>query len=217
MPEEKENQVLKNCSDLLSKIKRYIDTELNQSKKNFCDSTKSEYEVVKNIEEILSLLEISKEDYKAVLSIWKDSDYKLYLKRPPNSCFVNKYFTDGLLAWEANIDIQPVFNHYRAVAYMCTYLSKSEDECSKAMSQALKEAFEDKLDNYRQMKSVAQTYINKTECSIQECVYQVFIVHWFRKTFPGVIFANSNIPEKRYRICREEKDISQLPEDLRDI
>ena len=69
MPEEKENQVLKNCSDLLSKIKRYIDTELNQSKKNFCDSTKSEYEVVKNIEEILSLLEISKEDYKAVLSI----------------------------------------------------------------------------------------------------------------------------------------------------
>ena len=53
MPEEKENQVLKNCSDLLSKIKRYIDTELNQSKKNFCDSTKSEYEVVKNIEEIL--------------------------------------------------------------------------------------------------------------------------------------------------------------------
>ena len=69
MPEEIENQVLKNRSGLLSKIKRYIDTELSQSKKNFCDSTRNEYEVVKNIEEILSLLEISKEDYKAVLSI----------------------------------------------------------------------------------------------------------------------------------------------------
>ena len=85
------------------------------------------------------------------------------------------------------------------------------------MSQAVKEAFEDKLDNYQQMKSVAQTHVNKRECSIQECVYQVLSGQWLRKTFSGVIFANSNIPEKRYRICREEKDISQLPEDSRDI
>ena len=100
---------------------------------------------------------------------------------------------------------------------MCAYLSKIEDECSQAMSQAVKEAFEDKLDNYQQMKSLAQTYVNKRECSIQECVYQVLSGQWLRKTFPGVIFANSNIPEKRYRICCEEKDISQLPEDSRDI
>ena len=44
---------------------------------------------------------------------------------------------------------------------MCAYLSKSEDECSQAMSQAVKETFEDKLYNYQQMKSVAQTYVNK--------------------------------------------------------
>ena len=48
-------------------------------------------------------------------------------------------------------------------------------------------------------------------------MYQVLSGHWLRKTFPGVIFANSNIPEKRHRICRKEKDISQLPENSRDI
>ena len=166
----------------------------------------------------MSLLEISKEDYEAALSISEDSDYQLYLKRPPNSFFVNNYFTDGLLAWEANIGIQPVFNHYKAVAaYMCAYLSKSEDECSQDRSQAVKEAFEDKLDNYQQMKSVAQIYVNKRECSIEECVYQVLSGQWLRKTFPGVIFVNSNIPEKIYRICREEKGKSQLPQDSRDI
>ena len=131
--------------------------------------------------------------------------------------FCKYYFTDGLLAWEAKKDIQPVLNHCKAVAYMCAYLSKSEDECSQAMSQALKESLEDKLDNYQQMKSVAQTYLNKRECSIQECVYQVLSGQWLRKTFPGVIFANSNISEKRYRICLEEKDVSQLPLDSRDI
>ena len=53
--------------------------------------------------------------------------------------------------------------------------------------------------------------------TIQECGYQVLSGQWLRKTFPGVIFANSNISEKRYRICREEKDVSQLPQDSRDI
>ena len=88
---------------------------------------------------------------------------------------------------------------------MCAYLSKSEDECSQAMSQALKESFEDKLDNYQQMKSVAQTYLNKRECSIQECVYQVLSGQWLGKTFPGVIFASSNIPEKRHRFVAKKR------------
>ena len=95
---------------------------------------------------------------------------------------------------------------------MCAYLSKCEDECSQAMSQAVKDAFEQNLDNYQQMKSVASAYVNKRKCSIQECVYHILAGQWLDKTFPGVIFANSNLPEKRYRICRDEKDISELPE-----
>ena len=82
---------------------------------------------VKSIDEILGLLEISKVEYEAALSIYEEKDFQLHLKRPPNSCFVNNYFSDGLLSWEANLDIQQVFNHYKAVAYMCSYLSKSED------------------------------------------------------------------------------------------
>ena len=33
--------------------------------------------------------------------------------------FIDNYFTEGLFAWKANIDIQPVFNHYKAATYMC--------------------------------------------------------------------------------------------------
>ena len=78
MPEEIKNQVLKNRSDLLSKVKRYIDTELNPSKKNFYDSTRNDYEVVKTIEEILSLSEISKK----IINISEDYQYI-------NSSFIN--------------------------------------------------------------------------------------------------------------------------------
>ena len=65
------------------------------------------------------------------------------------------------------MDIQPVFNHYKAVAYICAYLSKSENEFSVATKQAVRDAFEKEWDNYEQIKSVANAYINKRECSIQ--------------------------------------------------
>ena len=46
------------------------------------------------------------------------------------------------MAWEASMDIQPVFNHYEAVTYMSTYLTKSENVCSVAMKQAAIDVFE---------------------------------------------------------------------------
>ena len=67
------------------------------------------------------------------------------------------------------------------------------------------------------MKSISKAYSTKRECSIQEAVYHVMPELWLRKTFPGVIFANSNLPEDRYRICRNEDQIKEMPEDSTDI
>jgi len=38
--------------------------------------------------------------------------------------------------------------------------------------------------------------------------YQLLPELWLRKTFPAV-----NLPEKRYRICKSEKKLKELPED----
>ena len=43
------------------------------------------------------------------------------------------------------MDIQPVFNEYNAV-HICVNISqKTEDQCSKAMKEAAKEAFENNM------------------------------------------------------------------------
>ena len=128
------NAIMGNRKLLLKKVKQYTDSKLNPSKKNFYNTSKDDYEEIKSIDEILEFLEISKFDYEQALSISDDQDFQIHYRRPPNSCFVNNYFCNGLMAWEANMGIQPVFNHYKAVAYMCAYLSKSEDECSLAMT-----------------------------------------------------------------------------------
>ena len=96
---------------------------------------------------------------------------------------------------------------------MCAYFSKSEDETSEAMKQAAKEAVNFNKTNIEQMKSVARAYATKRECSIQEAVYLLLPELWLGKTFPGVLFANSNLPENRFRICRSKEEIDELPED----
>ena len=67
------------------------------------------------------------------------------------------------------------------------------------------------------MKSLAHAYVSKRECSLQEAVYQVMPELWLRKVFPGVLYANRNILEKRVRMMLSKKEIFELPEDSTDI
>jgi len=160
--------------------------------------------IQKSINEILTSLDITKLDYEKALSISEDEDFQIHLKRMPDSCFVNNYFPIGLSSWEANIDIQPIiYKYYKAITYMCAYLSKTEDECSNAMKQAAQEAYENNDDAYTKMKSIARAYTTKRE--VQEAAYLVLLELWLRKIFPSVVFANSNLPEKRFRVCLSEK------------
>ena len=162
---------------------------------------------LKSISEVLEELGINEVEYESTLKILDDLGFQLHLKRPTDSCFVNNYFDIGLLAWEPNIDIQPVLNYYKALTYMCSYLSKEEDECSQAMKQALKETLESGASYYEQMKSVAHAYSSKRECSLQEAVYHIMPELCLRKIFPAVVNVNSNLPEKRVKMILNKNEL----------
>ena len=55
------------------------------------------------------------------------------------------------------------------------------------------------------MKSIAETYTIKRESSVQEAVYLIMPEVLLRKTFPEVMFLNSNLPEYWYRIFRRKR------------
>ena len=57
----------------------------------------------------------------------------------------------------------------------------------------------------------------RRECSVQEAVYHVMPELWLRKCSPGVLFANSKLPEHRYKMCLNEEEIKELPEDSSNI
>ena len=143
-----------------TKIKDYISKYHNPSKVHFFDPSWDDRRKVKSISEVLQELNFNKKDHKNASKFSDDKGFQLHLRCPTDSCFVKNYFGIGLLAWEASIVIQPVFNYHEAVTNMCSYLSKEEDECSQAMKQV--------------------------ECSLQETVYYIMPELWARKIFSGV-------------------------------
>ena len=151
------------------------------------------------------------------MSISSDSDFQIHLKRKPNASFINNVFVGGLQAWKVNIDMQPVVNHYKAVTYMCSYFSEAEDETSDAMEQAAKEAFSGNKSHYEKMKAIVRAYATKRKCSFQEAVYLVMPELWLRKIFPKVIFLNSNLPDKQYRLFKKKNETDVLPDDNNDL
>ena len=117
----------------MTKVKSFIDKFLNPS-------DKISYRPDMTVDNVLHHLLIDKSEYYNCLSIAAGPDYEVHLKRPPNSCFINNYNPIILIAWQANIDIQPVFNHHKCVTYLCSYMSKGETHCSEAIRAAAEEA-----------------------------------------------------------------------------
>ena len=149
--------VLNERNKILKKVKFYINENLDPRKSSFVGNTKT-------INEILTELSLTEQEYHSALAISSDQDYEIHYKRPPNSCFVNNYFPEGLLAWKANIDIQPVFNHYKAVSYMCSYFSKTETESSAAMKKVAKES--ENLNLQERMRKLALAFLSHRQCSL---------------------------------------------------
>ena len=195
---EEKSFAITNRNNILSKVKCYID--------EFLDPSKPNYESNETIESILLRLGISDENYYQALSLSSSTDYELHLKRPPNSCFINNYNPVMLLAWKANMDLQPVFNYYKAISYMCAYFSKSETESSNALVQASKEIKTMKMSARDSMYKLAsafatsrQMYLSVSQnCgpSLQEAVSFSLPELWQRKCYPKSIFVNTNIPSK---------------------
>ena len=74
-------------------------------------------------------------------------------------------------AWKANIDIQPVFNHYKAVTYICAHFSKAEDETSEAAKQAAKEVLSGNISHYEKMKAIAHMLQKGNALFRKQCIW----------------------------------------------
>ena len=119
----------------------------------------------------LSKLQMSEENYYWALSISTDSNYQVHLKRGAHPCFVNDYNPMFLKAWQANIDLQTVYNYYKAISYIASYFSKSETETLETLKQALNGIRNQNLKTKETTRKLSQAFISARQLSIQKAVY----------------------------------------------
>ena len=176
MDEEIKTNILTRRKEILSLMKQKIDEVLNPSI--------ADYNSLLTPEEIFQEIAITNEEYEWALTISPDSDCELHLKRPIDSCFTNNYSIAGIKGFAANVDLQPVFNHYKCITYVCSYFTKDETECSQAIMNAAKEAKESKLNVKDGLRKIGAAFLSSREVSSQESVYRCMPELWLRKIFP---------------------------------
>ena len=93
---------------------------------------------------------------------------------------------------------------------MCQYFSKNEDQCSQAIKNEAKKAFENNTHHHDTMKKIAKAYLTNRECSVQKAVYQILPELKLRRIFPAVHFVNTNLSEERFQVLLPEKQLSEL-------
>ena len=192
LEDEIKSSILTQRKEILSKVKQEIDDVLNPSKSTY-DSHATPIDILNDIG-------IAKQDYHWALSISADSDFELHLKRPINSCFINNYFIAGVKGFATNVDLQPVFNHYKCITYVCSYFTKDETECSQAIINAAKEA-------KHGLRQIGAAFLLTREVSAQECVYRCMPELWLRKIFPKTVFIGTNFPENRVRFAKKQEEL----------
>ena len=167
--------------------------------------------------DIFASLGITQEQYYAALSMSPDSDYDLHLKRPLDSCFINNYFVARIQGFAANVDLQPVFNHYKCITYICSYFTKDETECSQTTMNAAKEAEAANMNVKDGLKKIGAAFLSTREVSSQESVYRCMPELWLRKIVPGTVFVSTDLPDKRIRVTKTKQELEDLDEDSTDI
>ena len=209
LDEELKKSMLIRRNEILSSVKEEIDKVLNPNNSQY-DSTKTE-------EELLSSLGITEDQYYWALSVSGDSDFDLHLKRSVDSCFINNYFVAGVKGFRANVDLQPVFNHYKCVTYVCSYFTKDETECSQAIINAAKEAKTSNMTIKDSLRKIGAAFLSTREVSSQECVYRCMPELWLRKVFPKTVFVSTDLPENRIRVAKSQSELDELHDDSTDI
>lgn len=101
----------------------------------------------------------------------------VHIKRRVSDIWVNNYNEHLSRAWNANLDIQFVIDSYACVAYILSYISKSETEMGDLLQNATEKAQEGNTDALSAMKIIGKIYLQNHEVSAQVVVYRVCSLH----------------------------------------
>ena len=95
------------------------------------------------------------------------------LKRDIDEIFMNNYNPEWLEAWDANMDLQPVFDHYAVLTYVTDYFTKDSTGLTDVLKAAVKELPKDG-DAVKKCHDLATVFMSHRQVGEAEVYYKLF-------------------------------------------
>ena len=125
-----------------------------------------------SFEDILQTMNLSQEQYNNVHSIITKRKCMIY-QRNVDALWINPYNKTLLLAWNANMDIQPVLDVYSCVMYIVSYISKAERQMGDLLRNIQSEARQNHMEPMQELRQLGNVFIQNRDISVMEAVFRV--------------------------------------------
>ncbi len=166
-------------------------------------------------EQFLDSIKMSEDEY--VLTIRSNlKTAKVFYKRRANALRVNPYMKGMLAVIKANHDVQYPLDIYALVCYVADYLLKSQKGLSATLEQACMDVLDGDMRLKQQIRHIGYKLLSTIETSAPEACYYIMQIP-FTRCSVEVVFIPTSPPEDRTYILKSEAELSQLPEESRDV
>ncbi len=141
---------------------------------------------------------------------------KVFYRRKPNALRVNPYMKGMLAVIKANHDVQFPLNIYALVCYVADYLLKSQKGLSATLEQACMDVLDGDMRLKQQVRHIGYKLLSTIETSAPEACYYIMQIP-FTRCSVEVVFIPTSPPEDRTYVLKSEAELSELPENSRDV
>ena len=135
--------------------------------------------IISNIDKLLKVASgkdehpIMYEEYIKAVHQQPSKGSGVLLKRDIDEIFMNNYNPEWLEAWDANMDLQPVFDHYAVLTYVTDYFTKDSTGLTDVLKAAAKELPKDG-DAVKKCHDLATVFMSHRQVGEAEVYYKLF-------------------------------------------
>ena len=201
MPEKDRTEALRLYAEILTKVKGFCDDQ--DRVKEVMEAHDKEQETTlelhlagleSRIRMMCKLLDIEYREYINALSFCHVG-YSTVLRRDMDEVYVNPYNKEYLRAWDGNMDVQFVLDHFAVSTYVVDYISKDDTAVAKKIREALKD--DKNLDLQQRLRKGANIYVQHRQIGEAEAFYRLIPKLKLKDSNVTCEFVSTGLKEER--------------------
>ena len=111
-------------------------------------------------------------DYIMAIKKSKKHGSAVLLQRDVDEIYVNNYNPEWLMAWNANMDIQPVLDFFAVITYVTDYWAKADEGLTPILREAAKN-LKSEPDQKKRCQQLANTFMTNRQMGEAEAYYKI--------------------------------------------